>query len=92
MICDGYLTVNKRGSCRFSKNRVGLNWDEISIKVSLEVPDELFNRPLIRASLIVDRTLIPKEQDMSLVLNSKDLIEQSTGAKVEFSIVKNEED
>lgn len=91
MKTTGYLNINRRGTARFTKNRVGLNWDEVAVKISLEVPDELFKRPFIEATITVSKDVLPKEQSINLILNSKDLIEQSTGAKIDFKIVPYEE-
>jgi len=92
MECEGYLTVSGSGSVRFTKTKMGLAWNEVSIKVQLDIPDELFQRPLITAKLTVDRSIVPEDHDMSLVLNTKELIEQSTGAKIEFKVIKEEEE
>ena len=91
MKCNGYLSVNSRGTTRFTKTRCGLNWDEISIKISMDIPDKLFERPLIEAKIQVSKDIIPKAQPVELILNTKELIEQSTGAKIEFSIKKQED-
>ena len=87
MKCDGYLTVNSRGSAKFSKTKLGLNWDELSIKVSFDIPVDLFRIPLIEAKITVSKDIIPKPQPVDLILNTKDLIEQSTGAKINFTVI-----
>jgi len=92
MKTTGYLNVNSRGTARFTKNRVGLDWNEIAIKVNIDIPDEFFERPVLEAKIEVDKELIPKPQPFDLILKSKDLIEESTGAKINFSVVPYEED
>lgn len=92
MKCNGFLTINSRGTAKFTKSRCGLNWDEISIKVEISIPDELFQRPIITAKLEVSKDIIPKPQPMELILNTKELIEQSTGAKINFSVVPYDEE
>jgi hypothetical protein len=92
MKVEGYLTTNKRGSARFTKTKTTLNWDEISIKISFVIPDELFQRPTIEAKLEVSSDVIPKPQPVEAIINTKELIEQSTGAKINFSVVPYDED
>lgn len=91
MKCTGYLNVNSRGTARFTKSRVGLNWDEISIKINIDVPNELFQRPIIQADIKVSEDIIPKPQPFNLILNTKELIEQSSGVKIEFTVKPYEE-
>lgn len=92
MKCEGYLTINSRGACKFTKNRTGLKWNEISMKLSIAIPDELFRRPILSATIEVGKDIIPKPQPFDLILNTKDLIEQSTGAKIEFQVKPYEEE
>lgn len=87
MNITGYLTINSNGSTRFTKGKSYLNWDEISVKLNLNIPDELFRRPLIEATINVSEDIIPKEQPTDLILNTKELIEESTGAKIEFKVI-----
>lgn len=91
MKTKGYLTINSNGSTRFTKGKPNLNWDEISVKLNLVIPDELFRRPLIEATIKVSDDIIPKEQPTDLILNTKELIEESTGAKIEFKVVPYDE-
>lgn len=87
MNVNGYLNIKSNGSVRFTKNCTGLDWNEIAMKVSMDIPDELFRRPVIEANITVSDDIIPKPQPTELILNSKELIEESTGAKINFSVV-----
>lgn len=62
------------------------------MRVSFDIPNELFQRPLLEAKIEVSKDLIPKPQPCELILNTKNLIEESTGAKINFSIVPYEDD
>lgn len=86
-----YLIINERGSCRLTKGKPSLNWNEISIIVRLDIPEKLFERPLIEASIKIDENIVPKEQPMEVILNTKELIEESTGAKIDFKVIQQEE-
>lgn len=88
MRVNGFLTVNSRGTARFTKNKSGLNWDEISVQLVLDIPNELFKRPLIQANLVIDPKIVPKPQPVEAILNTKELIEESTGAKIVFQVLE----
>jgi len=87
MKVDGYLTINNKGSAKFTKNRCNMNWNEISMKLNMDIPDKLFERPLIEANIDIDESIIPKPQPIETIINTKELIEQSTGAKIDFRII-----
>lgn len=91
MKCIGYLTINNRGTAKFTKNRPGLDWNEISVKVNFDIPDELFRRPLIEAKLEVSKNIIPRPQPIEAIINTKELIEESTGVHVDFKVLPYEE-
>lgn len=81
-----WLAISRNGITRIRKSKPDLNWDEIAVCLNIEVPDELFKRPLIEAKLTI--TDVPNNTyDPEIILNTKELIEQQTGAKIEFSVV-----
>lgn len=84
-----WLVINKNGITKFRKTKPDLDWNEIAVQITLEIPDELFMRPTIEARLqIVD---VPNNAyDTEIIVNTKDLIEQQTGAKINFTVVREE--
>jgi len=85
-----YLIIGKRGIRGVRKTKPSLEWDEIACKIDLNIPDEIFRRPHIEATLnVVD---VPNNvYEPEIVLNTKELIEQQTGAKIDFKVVPYEE-
>lgn len=84
---DFYLIVNSNGTTKTTKNRPGLNWNEIAIKVKLEIPDMLFQKPQLHASIVVPESAAsPKEVDVDVQDNIKNAIEAATGLEVRISI------
>ena len=68
------------------KTKPDLAYNEIAIKINMELPKELFERPTIEANLkITDVPNIAYNPD--IIINTKELIEQQTGAKIEFKIL-----
>ena len=88
---NAYLVIGRNGIRGVRKTRPGLNWDEIACKISVDIPDELFRRPLLEATITVkdipNTTLNPE-----VIINTKELIEQQTGAKINFKVIQKDEE
>lgn len=86
-----WLIINKNGIKGVRKTKPDLAYNEIACKLQLDIPKELFERPQIEASLKIDN--IPNNAyNPEIILNTKDLIEQQTGAKIDFKILQAKED
>ena len=90
MKVEQWLSVNKNGITKVRKTKPFLEWDEIAIKIKLDVPDELFRRPTIEATLAI-KDVPNNAYDPEIVVNTKELIEQQTGAKINFTVVHEED-
>ena len=86
MELEGYLNIKPNGSARFTRKKVSLDWNEIAIEIRMNIPDKFFERPIISANIMVDDSLLPKQQPVDVILNTKEMIEESTGVKVEFCV------
>lgn len=87
-----YLTVNSRGGVKTTKAKPDLIFDEVTIKMNLEIPDMLFQKPQLTASIsIPDSAAVPKEIDVEMQDNIQDAIEAATGLNVRLSIQSEEE-
>jgi len=85
MILTNWLVVNKNGVKSVRKQKPSLDWDEVAVKLNIDVPKELFERPTLEASLVV--TDIPNNAyHPDVILDTVDLIEQQTGAKINFTV------
>jgi len=69
------------------KTKPFLEWNELAVEIELEVPDELFLRPTISARLTV-KDVPNTGYDIDAIVNTKELIEQQTGAKIEFTVIR----
>ncbi|MEO6522223.1 MAG: hypothetical protein ABIN91_11135 [Mucilaginibacter sp.] len=82
-----YLKVNSNGSVNTTKSRPDLRFDEVAILVNVELPDLLFQKPQITATIAVsDENITPFTIDAITVDNVKDAIETATGIQVKLSI------
>ena len=87
-----WLTINSRGIARLTQGQPGIDADEVSILLDINLPDELFRKPRLEA-----RIEIPKEAAGPDVLNSevvenvKEAIQQTTGLNFSINVIKHEE-
>jgi hypothetical protein len=88
MKSTAYLIIGKNGIRDVRKNKPSLEWDEITVRLSIDVPDILFQRPLLEASIVVDKNILPDVILPDLVINTKELIERQAGVKIDFKIVE----
>lgn len=51
MKVNNWLVIGKNGIRRIRRVKPSLDWDEIAVRLCLEIPDELFSRPTIDATL-----------------------------------------
>ena len=81
-----YLTVNSRGSVKTTKTKPALDWDEIAINCNLELPDALFKKPSMEATIIIpDEAALPQIITAETANNIKEAIEQAAGINVRIS-------
>lgn len=90
MKITNWLIIDKNGIKGTRKTKPDLKWNEIAIRINLEIPKELFERPQIEATIKIDE--VPNNAyKPDLIINTKELIEQQTGAKINFKILPIEE-
>lgn len=78
-----HLKVSSNGSVSVSKGRPGLDFDQVAVCIELELPDILFKKPQITASIKVDQAdVTPLIINAETANNVKDAIETITGIKV----------
>lgn len=85
MKASNWLVINRNGITAVRKSKPALDWDQLAIKVNLEIPDELFKRPTIEANVQV-KDVPNTAYNPDVILNTAELIEQQTGAKINFTV------
>ncbi len=86
MKITNWLIINKNGIRGTRKTKPDLAYDEIAVKIILDIPKEIFERPQIEATIKIDE-MPNNEYKPDLIINTKELIEQQTGAKIDFKIL-----
>ncbi|GAB3937358.1 hypothetical protein [Larkinella terrae] len=82
-----YLVVNSNGTVRTVKNRPGLDSNEISVQVALQIPDALFRKPQLQATITIpDDSVQPIVIEPDVQNNIKDAIEQATGLEIKLTV------
>ncbi len=88
MVREFYLIVNKRGAVRTTKGVPGLYSDEISIKMKLQLPDEIFTKPMLMGSIILPADVAKGPEFTAKITNTiKNAIEKGTDLKVELKMI-----
>lgn len=81
-----YLIANSRGGIKTTKSKPDLNWNEVAISCNLELPDALFKKPSMEATIIIpDEAALPQIITAETANNIKEAIEQAAGINVRIS-------
>lgn len=93
MMIGGYLCVSKgnnfRGRVRLSHRAPALAANEIAIRFDLDLPDELFTKPTLRASIKVQKEAVSRPMiDAAVLDNIQQVLEQQLGAKIELAVIE----
>lgn len=89
MKTKNWLIINKNGIHNVRKTKPSLGWNEIAMCVELNIPNELFDRPTIAAKLEI-KDIPLAEFNPQVIVDTKELVEQQTGAKIDFTVVYEE--
>src|SRR3954469_20044086 len=78
-----YLKINSNGSVSITKSKPDVNFDQVAVCLDLELPDILFKKPQITATIRVEENdVTPLVINAETANNVKDAIETITGIKV----------
>lgn len=93
MKVSAHLIVNSRGAMRVNKARPALGFDEISLALELNLPDELFKKPRLEAKITVPKeAVVSKQIEAGVVDNIEQAIKAAAGMEVKLLIVRPEDD
>ena len=93
MKIDFWLKVSKDGKIATSKGRPNTTrWDEIAIKMSLQVPKELFERPTLAASIEIPQSAAPPLEINAETVNNLEEVLRQNGMNVKLTIINQEKE
>lgn len=82
-----FLKVNHKGAVNVTKTAPYLSNNEVSVYITVELPDVLFKKPQISANIKVDeKNVQPFTIDADTLNNVKDAIELSTGMDITIKL------
>lgn len=93
-----YLCVKKSDNryyptFRVTKSNPGLDHNEVALKLNLELPDELFKKPTLEATVRVPKEAAnPPVITAEVVDNVQDIIKQQTGFSVKLTVVEQDKE
>lgn len=91
MIVVKYLVINNRGSMQVKERFPNMKANEVCLRLEVSVPDELFERPLLEATLKIPKEAIPKGKITTEVTdNVQRLIKEVTGLEMHVTVVEHE--
>ena len=59
---EAYLIIGPRGITGLRKTKPHLNWNEISLRLYLDIPDAMFKRPHVEAIIRVNEEAIKTQK------------------------------
>lgn len=91
-----YIIVKKTGrfsyGTRMTKSSPALAPNEIAVKVVLEIPDAIFEKPTLEANIVVPETAVNKPVITAETIdNVEQIIKQNTGFSVTLAVVEQDE-
>ncbi len=76
-------------SSRMSKTNPKLDADEVAVKVTLELPDAIFDKPTFEAKINVPEDAVSRPViESSVIDNVQEIIKQNTGFEVRLEVVE----
>lgn len=86
-----WLTINSRGAARLTQGKPGIDWNEVSVLLDINLPDELFNRPRLEAKIEIPKEAAgPEVLNSEVVENVQEAIKQVTGLTFSINVIKEE--
>lgn len=90
-----YIVIKKSGSkyapryhSRLTQNSPALASNEIAVKIALEIPDGVFEKPLFEAKVSVPEAAVSRPViEAEVIDNVEKIIKQNTGFEVKLEIV-----
>ena len=88
-----WLTINDRGTGRLTKGKPSISWDEVSVFLDINIPDEIFQRPRLEAKINIPKEAAgPDVISTEVIENVKEAIKTATGLTFSINVIKHEED
>lgn len=89
MKIDKFLIINHRGNITVRERTPSLKGNEIAVRLVLEVPNALFERPTLVAKMEIPEKAVPKSTiTPTIATNIENIIKEATGLTMHVDIVE----
>ena len=86
-----WLTVDSRGIARLTAGKPNMNYDEVSILLEINLPEELFRKPRLEANIDIPKEAAgPDVLNSEVVENVKEVVEKATGLTFSINVIREE--
>lgn len=93
MIIQKYLIINYRGNVRLAEREPKMMGNEVALRLAIELPNQLFVRPILEASMKVPAEAVPKTKINTTVTdNIQKIIKEAIGLNMVVSIIEQPKD
>lgn len=86
MKINTYIIIDHYGNARLTKKVPALRMYEVSIALSLTIPDAVFTKPSMSASIVISDSEVDRNLSAEMKTNVIDAIKESTGMEVNLII------
>lgn len=93
-----YIVVKKGGgyyqryTSRLTKGNPTLKKDEVAVRINLELPDALWNKPSLQANIVVPEEAVSNPIITADVIdNVENIIKENTGFTVSLQVIEKDE-
>ncbi|HEX9987058.1 MAG TPA: hypothetical protein VGE45_01065 [Chloroflexia bacterium] len=83
-----YLVVTRNGAVDVYKKTPSVRADQVSVRCQLQIPQALFERPHLSATIVVpEEAARPTEISAEVLGNWQEAIQQATGLDIQLSVL-----
>lgn len=89
MKINNYLIITNIGNIIVRKNFTRLKGNEIAVNLVIDIPDAMFQRPVVKAEIVIPVEAVPVTKiDSNITDNIKEIIKTTTGLEMHVSVVE----
>jgi len=87
-----YGSQTGKATVRLTRNRPDCDATEVAVKISLSLPDALFKRPSLQASITVDDDVVPVLVDADVADNIARVVKEQMGINLHVTAPEPQQD
>jgi hypothetical protein len=93
MITIKYLVINHRGNVTVREREPRMAGNEVALRLELNIPDKLFQRPVLEARMSLPAESIPSTKiTPKIVDNIEKIVKEATGLNIAVNLVAHPEE